>query len=322
MRRLTAAGIAAVALAMTLTINTAPVHAGPMPEVESGIFMDYVAPDAGAMTPGSITFGYLGAPEAIAADAELVPPADTNLSFLAGGAPTCLEVMRQGGQITRLAFVESCTVTGEVTLVTDVFGSGTNGYVTSDRIATPEAVVLGDPAINALMKTTADSGGILSVTFTIDVAFGAPTGFIASTSFAGVVEVLNTGDVRVGDALLLDAVIDPASRALLEQAAVDGLEATVSVHGEGEIDVSGESQPATTITLSVTLSAPPSPSAAPTSPAVLPDTSLVDPMGSDRPTGTILFALTVSLIAGCAALGARANRLQHGSAMRHTRPRG
>jgi hypothetical protein len=275
-----------------------PVAAGAPADVEAGIFTDFVAPDAGTMTPGSITFGYLGTAEVIAPDAELVPPADTNLAFLVGGAPTCLEVTRAGGSITRLAFVDSCTVSGPVTLVADVFGPGVDGYVTSDRIATPEAVVLGDPAINALMKTTADSGGVLSVTFQIDVSFGAPTGFSASTSFAGPVDILGSGDVQVGAALLLSAVIDPASRALLEQAAEEGRDASVGVEGEGLIDVSGKSQPAVTIVLSVTLAASEPPPSEPP-PAVLPDTAV--PGGSPVSPPPAVFAVLVAVVGSVAA---------------------
>jgi hypothetical protein len=274
MRRLLAVLGALVILLTALSIG--PVAAGAPTDVEAGIFTDFVAPDEGTMTSGSITFGFTGAAEVIAADAELVPPTDTNLAFLVGGAPTCLEVTRASGLITRLAFVDSCTVSGPVTLVADVFGPGAAGYVTSDRIVTPEAIVLGDPGINALMKTTADSGGVLNVTFQIDVSFGAPTGFSASTSLAGPVDILDSGDVQVGAALLLSEVVDPASRALLEQAAEEGREATVDIAGEGLIDTSGKSQPAVTIALSVTLAAPePSPSDPP--PAVLPDTAM--PMG-------------------------------------------
>lgn len=68
--------------------------------LECGIFRDYTAPDAGTATPGSITFGITASPEVIAADATLVPPADSSLPSLQGGAPTALNVTRDGGVIT------------------------------------------------------------------------------------------------------------------------------------------------------------------------------------------------------------------------------
>jgi hypothetical protein len=303
MRRILAACGAAVAL--VATVNAGPALAGAPADVEAGIFIDYLAPDPGGPTPGTITFGYLGSAEVIAADAELVPPADTNLPFLVGGAPTCLEVSRQAGEITRLAFIASCTVSGPVTLVPDVFGPGANAYMTSDRVVTPEAVVLADPAINALMKTTADSGGILSVTFQVDVSFGAPTAFAAMTSIGGPVDIVDSGDVHVGPAVLLAPVIDPASRALLEQADAEDLDASVTIEGEGIIDVSGKSQPAVTIALTVTLAAPPDPTPAPSSPALLPDTSLVDATGAPPSAELVLLVLIAAASAAGAARHAR-----------------
>jgi hypothetical protein len=297
MRRMLAAPGAAIGL--LLALQTGPVAAGGAPDIEAGIFTHYVAPEAGTLTPGSITFGYLGTAEVIAPDAELVPPADTNLAFLVGAAPTCLEVTRAGGEITRLAFVASCSVSGPVTFVADLFGPGVDGYVTSDRIATPESVVLGDPGINALMKTTADSGGVLSVTFQVDVSFGAPIAFSATTTLAGAVSVLGTGDIQVGAAILLDAVIDAGSRALLEQADADGLTASVVVQGAGLIDVSGKSQPAVTITLSVLLADPP-PSATPSA-GMLPDTSLA---ATGRSSAAWIVALA-AMVGATAVIGAR-----------------
>jgi hypothetical protein len=296
MRRSSAAHGALIAIAATLCI-AGPTVAGAPPDVEAGIFRDYVAPDAGAMTPGSITFGFLGSAEVIAPDAELVPPTDTNLPFLVGGAPTCLEVTRQGGEITRLAFVASCTVMGPVTLVPDVFGPGADAYMTSDRVVTPESVVLADPAINALMKTTADSGGVLTITFQVDLSFGAPTAFEATTSFDGAVTVLDTGDVQVDGALLLDAVIDPGSRTLLQRADAEELEATVTVQGDGLIDVSGKSQPAVTVALTVALTEPAVPSATPP-PALLPDTSAGEPSSSPALAGLLALAVVALAIRG------------------------
>jgi MYXO-CTERM domain-containing protein len=298
--------LAVVAGAVLAIGSVGGALAGGIPDIEAGIYTDFTAPDAGTSTPGAITFGLTGTPEVIAADATLVPPADTNLSFLAGSAPTCLEVTREGGAITQLAFVETCTVSGPVVLVPDVFSSGTDGYITDDRIATPADIVLGVPGINALMKTTADNGGSLTVTFTVDVSVGVPTAFSAFTDLDGAVELLPGGDIRVGAATLLSAVIDPASRALLEDAAENGLEATVHVAGEGVIDTSGESAPTVEITLAVTV-ATPAPTPTPTPPAAeLPDTSVDGP--ATDPTVAMLVLLAAAV--GISAWRRRANPLE------------
>jgi hypothetical protein len=245
--------------------------------VEAGSYRDYVAPDSGTATPGAITFGFTGMPEVIAADAELVPPADTNLAFLGGGTPTCLEVTREGGEITRLAFTAECTVTGTVTLVADAFGPGMNAYVIGDRVAAPAELVEGDPAFGALLGVPADSGALLSVTFQIDLTVGAPLSFVGATQVVGPVTMLAGGDVMVGAATLPGAAIDDASRALLSEAAALGVDATVGIAGDGTIEPKG--QPTLELVLSVSYTAPtvaptpmPVPTPAPTASA-LPDTS-------------------------------------------------
>lgn len=255
--------------------------------IEAGAYQDFIAPDPGTSTPGAITFGFLGTPEVIAADAVLHPPADTNLAFFSGAVPTCLAVTRDSDQIVALAFAASCTVSGAVTMVTDIFGSGANGYVTSDRVATPEELVLGTPGINALMKTAADSDGTLTITFAVDVSVGVPTSFVGSTQIGGPVTIIPSGGIGVGSAVLMDEVVDDASRALLQEAADLGVGAIVGITGTGIIDVSGEEGPSVDITLTVALdsvapTAPPSPAptdAAPSStpavtPALLPNTSV------------------------------------------------
>lgn len=82
--------LAASTAALLLATSTALGGSIAEPVVEGGAYFDYVAPDAGTSTDGAIRFGFSGSVEVIAATAELVPPADTNLEFLGGGTPTCL----------------------------------------------------------------------------------------------------------------------------------------------------------------------------------------------------------------------------------------
>ena len=134
--------------------------------VEGGAFFDFVAPDPLGPTDGAIRFGFTGTVETIAADAELVPPVDTNLSGFGGGTPTCLEVTREGGVITRLAFVAECLVEGEVTIVEDLFGPDADAYMIGDRLAAPAEFIATSPEFAALIGVPEAAGTVLSVTFT------------------------------------------------------------------------------------------------------------------------------------------------------------
>lgn len=275
--------------------------------IEAGAYIDFVAPDPAGPTPGSITFGFAGSPEEIAADAVLVPPADTNLAFLGGGTPTCLEVTREGGSIARLAFVAECTVDGPVTFVADAFGPGSSAYLIADRVGAPADLVEGDAAYAAMIGVPADSGANVAITFIVDLASGVPSSFVGRTQLTGVVTLLGSGDVVVGAATLLDAVVDDASRALLSEAAGLGVAAIVDIVGEGLIGGGGE--PSLTIALSVTYTVPtPAPTATPAS-AALPDTR------ADQPGAATPWPFLVGLVAAVAIAGTRARR----SAL--TRPR-
>jgi hypothetical protein len=293
-------GVASIGLAIGgLLLAAGAVAAGGAPiEIEGGAYFDFVAPDPGAPAPGSITFGFSGTPEVIAADAVLVPPADTNLAFLGGGTPTCLGVTREGGTITRLAFVAECVVSGTVTFVADAFGPGAGGYLIGDRVAAPQELVEGDPAFATMIGVPADGGGTLSIIFQIDVTGGFPTSFIGETDVTGAVATLAGGDVAVGSATLPDAVIDDASRALLEEAAALGVNATVGIVGNGVIQQKGD--PELQIELTVTLaSGPTSPS--PT-PGLLPDTTMATEPASPDGSAQLLVAVAVT---GAAVLLAR-----------------
>jgi hypothetical protein len=276
---------------MALSSSATVVMAAPATSIEAGVFIDFVAPDPAGPTAGAIRFGFLGMVEQIAPDAVLVTPADTNLAFL-GGAPTCLEVTRDGGQITRLAFVESCTVRGVVTIVPDAFGPGLDGYMTGDRIGTPASVVDTVPGVEALMGTAYATGNDLSVTFSIDASSGIPTTFAGFTDVAGTVSVLGNGDVRIGPAVLPAEVIDAGSRTALQRAQDQGRNVTAHVVGNGVIDTSG-GNPTVDIILAVELA--PEPPAPPSEPDELPDTRTTPPVPGVEIIGWLALGLAVLL---------------------------
>ncbi len=297
--RLVSIPLAAIALVVAAGVT---VGGGETTTIEAGTYFDYVAPDPVAPAAGSIRFGFDGSIEAIAADAELVPPADTNLSSLGNGAPTCLEVTRVADAIVRIAFVEQCTVTGTVELVPDIFGPGADAYVIGGRLAAPAELVDGDPAFGTLIGIPAQTGAILSVTFFVDITTGIPDGFFGETEAAGPVTMLPGGDVMVGAATIPAAVIDDASRASLQEAADLGVDATVAIAADGTIAQTGD--PVLEVQLSVSFSVPtPVPTSAPTTaptPAasLLPDTSVTDGDGGSLPG--ILAAAALATAMACA----------------------
>ena len=265
----------ALAVAGVLLVVGVALGGGETTAVEGGAYFDFVAPDPLGPTDGTIRFGFTGTLETIAADAELVPPADTNLSSFGGGTPTCLAVTREGGVITRIEFAAECTIAGTVTRIEDLFGPGGDAYVIGDRLAAPAELAEEDPMFAALIGIPAVAGSTLELAFVIDVATGVPTSFVGQTSVTGPVAILDGGDTAVGAATLLNDVIDADSRSDLEEAAALGVEATVAIVGEGTIGEKGE--PALVIGLTVVYSAPtavptPAPTAGPTA-AQLPDTS-------------------------------------------------
>jgi hypothetical protein len=276
--------------------------------LECGLFRDYTAPDPIAVTAGSITFGLSGTPQAIAPDATLVPPTDTALPSLQGGVPTCLTVTRDAGVITSLAFAPSGTVSGSVVLVADLFGSGQDAYVIGDRVFTPVDAVTANPDLAALIKTSADNGATLSITFQIDLSSGVPTGFTATTTLSGAVVLVSNGDIQIGDATLRDAVIDAAARTRLESAAGLGVPATVLVTGIGTLDQGGAGGVAIDISLLVTFTAPaaatPTPTAtpSPTAPAAaLPNTASERPPSRDELLGVLAIAMLIGAAVALAA---------------------
>jgi hypothetical protein len=269
--------------------------------VECGLFRDYTAPDPIAPSAGSITFGLNGSPEVIAASATLVPPTDTTLSSLQGGTPTCLSVTRDAGSITSLAFAASGTASGTVVLVPNLFGSGQDAYVIADRVFAPASAVVANDGLAALIKTAADSGSVLSITFQIDLSSGIPTGFSATDTFSGLVTLAGNGDVHVGAATLPNSVIDATARAKLATAAGLSVPATVVVNGVGTIDQSSAGGVVINVTLSVTYATPasasPTPSVAPT-PQAIPNTAITPPRGSQMPAFVGLLVVLASVLFG------------------------
>jgi hypothetical protein len=283
---------------MTASLLLGAAAAAATTSVECGLFGDYVAPDPIGVVDGSITFGLTGSPEPIAADATLVPPTDTKLSGLAGGAPTALTVVRDTGVITSLAFASRCTIVGDVDFVPDLFGPGADGYTVADRLFVPVGLMDINDGLAALIPTAAANGTPLTLAFTIDVSSGAPSAFDAALSLVGLVTSKPNGDILVGDARLPGSVISDAARAALREARRLGVEATVAVTGEGAPDGS-PSGVAMAISLEVTFDTP-----APSPPAV-PDTAIRPLPGSAIP---LVLLLTLLALVVLSTLRTRASR--------------
>lgn len=281
-------------LAASLLIGTGRVAAADT-NLECGAFRDYVAPDPGTATSGSITFGLSAAPEAIAATATLVPPADTNLAGLQGGAPTCLSVTRDGGLITSIEFAPSGPISGPVTLVPDLFGSGFDAYVIADRLFVPTDQVAATDWELAIIKAPADAGVPLTITFDIDLTTGVPSAFTAALALTGLVTPGAGDDLMIGSATLPASTIDPVSRALLLAAASQEVLATVAVNAIATISPQGE--PSVTITLAVAEDLPGTDD--------LPDTAMPEPPGSSPLPTLALLMLAVAGVAHRASSPAR-----------------
>jgi hypothetical protein len=297
--------------ALLLVVGVA-LGGGGTTAVEGGAYFDFVAPDPLGPTDGTIRFGFSGAVETIAADAVLVPPADTNLAFLGGGSPTCLAVTREGGVITQIAFVEDCTISGTVTRVDDLFGPGGDAYLIADRVAAPADLVEGTPPFGALIGTAAAAGTTLEIVFTLDMATGVPESFVGQSAVTGPVTILAGGDIGVGAATLPNAVIDDTSRAQLEDAAALGVDATVTVDGQGTIGQKGE--PNLVVSLTVTYTAPtpvptPVPTAVPTQDQ-LPDTSAPPAVEAPWAGPVVLWLAGLTAMVGIRTLGARRRRVE------------
>jgi len=276
--------------ALVSLIGTATVAAATT-TTECGLFRDYVAPDPLGPTDGSISFGLSGSPEVIAADATLVPPVDTNLSGLTGGAPTALSVVRDAGSITSLAFAASCVLDGDVIFVPDLFGPGTDGYTVDDRLVAPVDLMAINDGLAALIPTAAANATPLSIEFTIDLSTGTPSAFHAEVTLIGDVQPKPNGDMLIGQARLPSSVISDEARDLLGQARHLGVPATVQVTGQGAPNQGSPGGVAMSITLAVSFQTPtPSPSAG----GEIPDTAL---RTSDPGTAPMLPILGVSTLA-------------------------
>ena len=282
----------ALAVAAVLSLLGAATTAAATTTTECGLFRDYVAPDPLGPTDGSISFGLSGSPEVIAADATLVPPADTNLASLGGGAPTALAVTRDAGVITLMAFVTACIIEGDVVFVPDLFGPGADGYTVNDRLVAPVDLMAINDGLAALIPTAEANGTTLAIDFTIDLSTGAPSAFDAEVTLVGEVTFQSNGDVMVGDARLPASVVGGKARHRLDQARELGVPATVVVIGDGAPDQGSPGGVAMAITLSVSFPAP-------TPPEEVPDTAVNPPGPAPVP-----LILGVSALAAAVWIGA------------------
>jgi len=167
--------------------------------------------------------------------------------------------------------------------------------VIADRVVAPVSAINANVGLAALIKTAADSGSTLSVTFQIDLSSGVPTGFTATTTLSGTVTLIAGGDIQIGAATLPNAVIDAAARSSLTAAAGVGVPATVVVNGIGKIDQSSEGGVVIDVTLSVTFAAPAVSTPAPTA-AVLPNTAATPPSKVAEPIGLAALSLLLSVL--------------------------
>jgi hypothetical protein len=290
-------GLAALAVAaLAVTFLASGTAAAATTTLECGLFRDFVAPDPLGPTDGSITFGLSGTPETIAADATLVPPADTNLAGLAGGAPTALTVVRDVGTITSLAFAASCTLSGDVTLVPDLFGPGTDGYTVGDRLFAPVFLMASNDGLATLIPTAEAGGTQLSLAFTIDAGTGTPSAIHAEVRLSGRVRLRTDGDILVGDARLPGSVISDGARDQLREAHRLGVDVTVAVTGEGVPDGGAPGGVAMAISLGVSFETPEPP------PSEVPDTALASPTQPDpAPLLVAIVALAASAVSSALA---------------------
>jgi hypothetical protein len=139
---------------------------------------------------------------------------------------------------------------------------------------------------------------VFSVTFQIDLNSGVPTGFKATTTISGPIQLLANGDVRVGSATLPHEVISSAARHDLTYASKLGLPATVVVDGTGTLDQSAPGGVVVDIRLTVTFVAP-TPQPTPTA-AQLPNTAMDGRLesASSYSVGLAILALLASVTLG------------------------
>ncbi len=211
------------------------VHAANDVSVQCGFF-EYVAPDG--KNEGNIEFGANAAQGlsgdlfVIAADAAV--PA--NLSDLAGGSPTCLELTVDAGVITQMQYAAGGSVSGPVVVYGDPEKDPDNSvFVAAGRIAVPASAVVSELGLKVVFGNAVASGENATVVLDVDPKSGSVQSFTASTRLRGVV-VMGEGDISVGPGTLSEKLIDPDSRTLLERAAKLGVDAKVIITSHGIIN--------------------------------------------------------------------------------------
>jgi hypothetical protein len=141
----------------------------------------------------------------------------------------------------------------------------------------PAEFLATNSGLAALIVVPAEAGVPTSITFQIDTSTGNPSGFTGTTTIAGPVVLLDSGDVMVGDATLTADLVDAAARAEFEAAVAAGVPATVTIDGVAALDPDSGGI-LVTITLSIEFEVPTpvaTPSVSPTpSPSLLPNTAL------------------------------------------------
>lgn len=294
------------ATALLVAITLLVVHAesslaAPGPTVECGQLTAYTAPDAGGPTAGTLRIGTLTPWEVLPA-ASISAAAATALPTIVNNAPTCVSVeFDADGKITSIDFAPHGDVTGSVG-----FDSGSGFYLFADRLIVPTFITDAYPGLAALFVTSYQAGTSLSVTFTVDVASGAFTGFDGHEAFCGAASVTGSGDGKIGNAIVPASVLDAADIAALTGAT--GANVCAAVHATGTVvaDSGGTLAVDTDVVISVTAIATP-PVEIPSPPQTSTQASRATPTGDSSPPLILLLVLALGAL-GASARGSNPQR--------------
>ena len=258
-----AASIAAIAILPVTAIGASSI-------VECGQLSSYVAPDPVGPTDGSLQLGALD-PWVVLATATVSPAATTALPALAGSGPTCVALdLDDFGAVTAIDVAPTGQISGHVD-----FDAGSGFYLFADRLIIPTFVTDPYPGLAALVVTSYQAGTVLDMTFTVDSTTAQFTGFDGRAAFCGHGSMTQSGDGRVGDAVLPAEVLDGTDRSRLDNAG--NRTACAAVHSAGTIDPgSGNLSITTSVDIdvaagSVALTPPPTSTVVADIPATPPD---------------------------------------------------
>lgn len=248
--------------------------------VECGQLSAYTAPDPIGPTPGSIAIGSL-TPWEITPTATVSANAAATLPSIVNSGPTCLALeLDSDDTVTAVDFAAEGDVTGGVD-----FDGGSGFYLFANRLIVPNFITDAYPGLAALFVTSYQAGTQLTVTFSVDVATGAFTGFDGKAKFCGKAGVTSGGDGNIGKARIPAAVLSPHDSNVLDDAS--GTRACAAVHSVGVIVPNSEGEIDVETDVVITVDAVGDDTAAPA-----PDTATVDTTDSEMdPEGSPLLLI-------------------------------